>query len=175
MVLELQFVRKAYTQVLAHQMKRVLRVVRQYPHDRFDQREPACGQTARELAEGCVARLRRIDAIACGDIAPLPPLGPCTRGTILLDLETSYLSAHSALLSLPAAHWSEVVTTPPGLRYWMQARRGELLWLALREMARHQQHLASHMRCECQGDGTDGGARSHAVREAELDLVAAGA
>ena len=152
MVFEMQFVRKAYTQVLAHEIKKVVRMVREYPHDRFDRRENGCGQTARELAEDCVAHLRRIDAIACGMSSPSSQAGPRPRGAILLDLETSYLSASAALQSLPSPRWSELVNTPRGLHAWKHARRGELLWLALREMGRHHRHFSMHSRSECQCD-----------------------
>jgi len=153
MVFEMQFVRKAYTQVLAHETRKVVRMVREYPRERFDRRENGCGRTARELAEGCVAYVRQIEAIACGESVPQAQAGPRPRGTILLDLETSYLSANAALQSLPAARWGEVVSAPPGLLFWTQARRGELLWLALREMARHHRHFSMHMRSECEGGG----------------------
>ena len=61
MVLEMQFVRNTYAQLLSHEMKKVLRVVRQYPQHRFDQVEGACGNTARELERyDMQARIRTI-------------------------------------------------------------------------------------------------------------------
>jgi hypothetical protein len=175
MVLELQFVRNTYTQVLAHEMKKVLRMVRQYPESRFDRREDACGHTASELAEASVEHLRRICEIASGEPPADSPNGPRPRHAILLDLETSFLAARSALASLPRGCWSEIVAAPPGLASWTQARRGELLWLALREMGHHHRHFANHMRLECQGGGSDDGGRSANSPELPIDPVAVGA
>ena len=174
MVLELQFVRNSYAQLLAHEMKKVLRLVRHYPPERFDRVEDACGNSARELAEVSVAHLRRIERIATDE--PMAPvtLGPRPRGEILQDLETSFLNVHSSLTSLPRSHWGEIVRTPPGLDHWTQARRSELLWLALRQMAGHHRHLAMHSRLECRGDGEDGGRRRNAP-ELPIEPVALGA
>jgi hypothetical protein len=175
MVLELQFVRRTYSQVLVHEMKKVLRMVRQYPHERFDQRESACGHTARELAEASVVHLQCIDAIASGEPTPRARKSTRPRGAILLDLETSYLSAHSSLASLSRGCWGEIVAAPAGLATWSQARRGELLWLALRQMANHHRHFANHMRFECQGNGTDDDGRRRDTPEMPIEPVAIGA
>jgi hypothetical protein len=175
MVLELQFVRNTYTQVLAHEMKKVLRLVRQYPENLFDRREDACGHTARELAELSVEHLRRIEAIASDEPAAPAAEHSRPRGAILLDLETSFLAARSSLASLPRGCWSEIVAAPPGLASWTQARRGELLWLALREMGQHHRHLANHMRLECQGGPYDDGGRRADTPELPMETVAAGA
>ena len=175
MVLELQFVRNTYTQVLAHEMKKVLRMVRQYPENRFDERHDACGHTARELAELSVEHLRRIESIASDEPEAFGSSGPRPRGAILLDLETSFLRARSSLASLPRGCWSEVIAAPPGLASWTQARRGELLWLALREMAHHHRHFANHVKLGCQvGPHDDGGRRVNAPG-LPIDPVAVGA
>jgi hypothetical protein len=68
-----------------------------------------------------------------------------------MDLETSFLGAHTSLAGLTPAQWGEVVPAPRGLSTWSQARRGELLWLALRELLRHSRHLSLHVRAECLG------------------------
>lgn len=176
MVLELQFVRNTYTQVLGHEMKKALRMVRQYPENRFDERHDACGHTARELAELSVEHLRRIAAIASGEPEAPGPDGPRLRGAILLDLETSFLGTRSSLASLPRGCWSEVIAAPPGLASWTQARRGELLWLALREMGQHHRHFANHMKLECQGGPHDDGGRRANTPERSIDHpVAVGA
>ena len=43
MVFTVFFVRQAYAQVLAHELKRVVRMLRAFPAERFDAREPGCG------------------------------------------------------------------------------------------------------------------------------------
>ena len=153
MVFEMFFVRRAYTQVLAHELKKVVRMLRAIPVERFDAREPGCGASARELAMGFVQRVRRIHEIAYGAGAhPVRTRVP-SRGEILLALESAFLGAHCALATLPGARWEEVVPAPIGLPTLRQARRGELLWLSLRELIRHSHHLALHVRNVTHGDG----------------------
>jgi len=160
MVFEMRFVRSAYAQVLAHEVKKVVRMLRSIPADRFDVRGHDCGWTARELAEGMVTHLRRIDSLANRSAPCRPPRGPRTRGAMLLDLETHFLGASAAIERLPSERWGEVVSSPLDPR--MRARRGELLWLALREMVRHDRHFALHLQGGCpsvgRGEG-DGGSR----------------
>ncbi len=172
MVFEMQFVRKAYTQVLAHEMKKLVRMLRAFPIERFDHRDSGCGHTARELAESSVAHLRRIGSIAYGEPAQVIATGPRPRGSILLELETTYLGAHAALTSLPAARWGDVVPTPAGLKSLSKARRGELLWLALRELGRHDQHFSMHLNCECQVGGNTGGGRRRATAPERQEEIA---
>ena len=146
MVFEMFFVRQAYTQVLAHELKRIVRMLRAFPMEQFDARESGCADTARELAVGFVHRLRRIDEIAYGRTAgPIRSSTP-SRGEILLELETAYLGAHMALQTLPAKRWGDVLQAPTGLSTLRQARRGELLWLALRELIRHSHQFALQAR-----------------------------
>jgi hypothetical protein len=80
MVFEIQFVRKAYTQVLTHEMKKVVRMLRAFPLEQLDGRNTGCGRSARELAEGFIGHLRRVDAIATGSDWSVPNRGPRTRG-----------------------------------------------------------------------------------------------
>src|SRR6516165_8637868 len=137
MVFEMFFVRQAYTQVLAHELKRIVRMLRAFPMEQFDARESGCADTARELAVGFVHRLRRIDEIAYGRTAgPIRSSTP-SRGEILLELETAYLGAHMALQTLPAKRWGDVLQAPTGLSTLRQARRG---------LIRHSHHFALHAR-----------------------------
>jgi hypothetical protein len=153
MVFKVFFVRRAYTQVLAHELKRIVRMLRAFPADRFDARESGCGESARELAMGVVRHVRRIDEIAYGFAThPMRTAVP-SRGEILLALESAFLGAHSALATLPASRWEDVVQAPIGFSTLRQARRGELLWLALRELIRHNHHFALHVRGAVHGDG----------------------
>jgi hypothetical protein len=178
MVFEIPFVRQAYTQVLAHEMKTAVRMLRAFPQEQLDARGTGCGHSARELAEGFIGHLRRLDAVASGSDWSPAPRGARTRGAILLELESCFLGAHAALESLPAAHWNEVVLSPRGLAPWGQARRGELLWMALRGLARHNRHFSLHLRGGCHGsgfDGADGGARRTAPAIDSAEAMAASA
>src|SRR5262245_40020036 len=173
MFFELYFVRQAYTQVLAHELKKVVRMLRAFPVERLDVRELGCTETARDLALGFVEHVRRIDEIAYGHAATAARPGLHTRGEILLELETAYLGAHAALETLPATRWSELVDAPAGLSMLRHARRGELLWLALRQLIKHDRHFALHMRGVTHGDG--GGTRREPVTEPVPAELAIGA
>ena len=146
MVFEMSIVRRAYAEILAHELKRTVRMLRAVPAERFDQRESGGDASARELAMGVVRHVRRIDEIAFGGgTRAFRPDVP-SRGEILLELETAFLGAQAALATLPATRWAEVVPAPIGLPALRQGRRGELLWLALRELIRHDQLFAAHVR-----------------------------
>jgi len=172
MVFEMLFVRQAYSQVLAHELKKIVRMLRAFPVERFDDRTLGCADSARELAVDFVHHVRRIDEIAHGRAAsPLRP-GLRNRGEILLDLETAYLGAHAALITLPALRWGDVVAAPAELWPCRQARRGELLWMALRELIRHDRHFAMHMRGIVHGGG---GTRREVAPVRVMDEIAIGA
>ena len=153
MVFEMFFVRRAYTQVLAHELKKVVRMLRAFPVERFDTREASCGVSARELAMGFVHHVRRIDEIAYGCGTHGMRTAMPSRGEILLALESAFLGAHAALASLPPSRWGEVVPAPAGFLSVRHARRGELLWMALRELIRHDRHFALHLSCAAHGNG----------------------
>jgi hypothetical protein len=173
MVFEMFFVRQAYTQVLAHELRKIVRMVRAFPTQRFDEREPGCGESARELAVGFIHHVRRIDEIAYGGWPRSQRHGVPSRGEILLELETSFLGAHTALATLPPPRWADVIPAPQGLSKLAQARRGELLWLALRELIRHDRHFALHMRNVIHGDGA-GTCREASSPDAALGELAVG-
>ena len=146
MVFQMSFVRRAYAQVLTCELKMIVRMLRAVPAERFDAREPVGGTSARELAMGIVAWVRRIHEIAHGPGVHTVRTHARSRGEILLALESAYLGAHSALATLPAAHWQEVIPAPIGLPTLRQGRRGELLWQSLRELVRHGRHFGLHVR-----------------------------
>lgn len=153
MVFGMFFVRRAYAQVLAHELRRSVRMLRSIPAERFDAREPDCGESARELAMGAVRHVRRIDEIAYGfGTHPMRLVAP-SRGELLLALESAFLGAHSALATLPASRWADIIPAPIGFLRLRQARRGELLWLALRDLIRHNHHFSLHARGAAHGDG----------------------
>ena len=173
MNIELHSERKAYAEALEHEVKRVVRTVRAFPAERFEERDPECQRSARELAGEFVAHVRGIEEISYGRIAPNIPAASRTRAGILLELETAAMGASAALLTLPAARWGEVMEAPTALTPWRQARRGELLWLALREMVHHYRHFALHLRA---ARPDSGGARGRTTPGLEpIDKLAFGA
>jgi len=172
MVFEVPFVRRAYTQVLAHEFKKVVRMVRAFPAERFDERSTGCGESARELAAGFVHRVRTIDDLAYAGAGPLSRPVFRTRGELLLELETAFLGAHTSLAGLSAAEWAELIPSPAGLAVGERSRRGELLWLALRDLITHDRHFARHMTGDCPDRG---GPRRQVTPERVLDEIAIGA
>ena len=175
MLFESPFVRKAYSQMLTNEMKKVVRSLRAFPVERLDARENGCGRSARDLAEGFIAHLRRLDSLASGTDWAVPVRGERSRGVILLELEACFLSVHASLDMTSPASWSEVIPSPLGLSPWSQARRGELLWMALRNLIRHGRHFTLHVRAACSApkfEGFDGGSR---VPVSEIESVGAGA
>lgn len=169
---ELHSERQAYVDVLEHEVKKIVRMVRAFPVQRFDERHADCGQSARQLGEGLVDRVRRIEEIVMGRVTPRHTSLPRSRASLLLELETAFLGASEALLALPAARWAEVLAAPVGFTEWRQARRGELLWLALRELVRHDRHFGIHLRAARENGG--GGAKLAQV-DASDPVLALGA
>jgi hypothetical protein len=170
---ELNSERQAYAEVLEQEVKKVVRLLRAFPAERFEERDPECLRSARELAGEFVAHVRGIEEISYGRIAPNTPATSRTRGGILLELETAAMGASAALMTLPAARWGEVMEAPTALTPWRQARRGELLWLALREMVHHDRHFALHLKAARQAIG---GGRERMTAAAEpLDALMFGA
>ena len=166
----LQSERQAYTEVLQHEVKKVVRMVRAFPPHALEARHPDCGMSARELAGGFVRHVRRIEELASGERPESPYAEARTRGGLLLEFELASASAQETLHRVPPFRWGEVVEAPQDLAPWRQGRRGELLWLALREMVRHSRHFARHL-----GEVRDGGddaARRIAPPSETLDLTA---
>ena len=149
---ELSSERQAFAEVLEHEIKKVVRMVRAFPTARFERHHPECGRSACELAADFGRHMRRIEQLASGRLAEPPRGSMRARGEILLDLELAYLGAHMALRAMPPFRWAEVIDAPAGLAPWRQARRGELLWLALREMVRHERHFGVHLGAAQGGD-----------------------
>lgn len=174
MAYELTSERQAFAEVLEHEIKKVVRLVRAFPLTRFDRQHPECQHSAADLGRGFANHIRRIEELATGRAAE-PARGDLrTRGAILLDLELAYLGAHTALRAMPPFRWGQVVDVPAGLAPWRQARRGELLWLAMRELVRHDRHFGLHLSSARDGDEDpghgDGGSTTRRVRPV-LELV----
>jgi hypothetical protein len=144
-VCEIESERQTYAEVLEQEVKQVLRMVRAFPADRFERRDPECGVSARDLARELASHVRRIEEIACGRRQDAGSADTDSRGGILREIEAVFLGTYMTLDAMPAARWTEVIPSPAGLAPWQHARRGELMWLALRELARHIRHLAFHL------------------------------
>lgn len=153
-VLELASEREAYAEVLEHEVKKAIRMLRALPAGDFERRDPDGCATALELAGEFAARVRRIEELASVRRAEPAPSAGQTRPGVIQDLETACMGGVLALDAMPPYRWHEVIAAPAGLAPWGQARRGELLWLALHDLARHQQRFALRLRsARDRGDG----------------------
>lgn len=152
-MLEAQCERQAYIDVLQHETNKIIRMVRAFPAHTFDRRHPDCGMSAHELTAGFVRHARRIEAL-CGSGSNGSEFAEArTRGGLLLEFELACTHVREALEHMPAFRWAAVMDAPAGLAPWRQGRRGELLWLALRELSRHSRHFSRHL-----GEAGQGGA-----------------
>jgi len=152
-MLEAQCERQAYIEVLQHETNKIVRMVRAFPAHTFDRRHPDCGMSAHEARPVFVRHARRLEELA-GDDTPRSPFAESrSRGGLLLEFELSCTHVRESLEHMPAFRWAAVMDAPAGLAPWSQGRRGELLWLALREMSRHARHFARHL-----GEAGQGGA-----------------
>ncbi len=120
---------------------RALRMIRRFPAERLDDRAPDCGHSGRELALEFLERAWVIEGIVRPPFRRLA--APVTIHDLSAALEDS-LARSLELLALFNGHqWNETVRGPlPGER----GRRAELLWLALRDLRRHSEHFAIHLR-----------------------------
>lgn len=145
-VLELASEREAYAEVLEHEVKKVIRMLRAFPAGGFEQPGPNGGAKALELAGEFAARVRRIEELASVRRAEPAPSAGRTRLGVIQDLETACMGSVLALDAMPPYRWHEVIAAPAGLAPWGQARRGELLWLALHDLVRHERRFAIRLR-----------------------------
>lgn len=145
MIHELTTERQALAEVLEREIKKVVRMVRSFPLANLERRFPDCSHSARELALQFAEHVRRIEELASGRVSEPARTGTRSRGEILMELELAYLGAHTALRAMPPFRWGQVIDAPAGLAPWRQARRGELLWFALRELVRHDRHFGQHL------------------------------
>ena len=150
---ELQSERQAYLEVLLHESKKVVRMVRAFPVHSLHHRHPDCGMTAIDLAGAFVRHVRRIEELASGRPAGSPFAAERTRGGLLMEFELALESTCSVLTRQSAERWADVIDAPADLAPWRQGRRGELLWMALRELSRHSRHFARHLSDSREDDG----------------------
>src|SRR5262245_54391150 len=66
MSFELHSERQAYVEVLEHEVKKVVRMIRAFPPAAFEQRDPDCARSPRELAAEFETHVRRIEELATG-------------------------------------------------------------------------------------------------------------
>ena len=145
-MLDLRTERQTFIEVLDHESQRIIRMVRSFPVAQFERRHADCGMSAHDLVTGFVRHARRLESLAKGPEVGDPFASARTRGGLLLEYELAVTHVRETLAEMPAFRWSELMPAPRDLAPWDQGRRGELMWLALREMSRHARHFARHLR-----------------------------
>jgi hypothetical protein len=128
--------------------------IRQFSGERFDRVAQDCGRSARELAteiHGCSVRM--LEVLSVHVRAEQPPRTPPSLAAAIEQVSRDICRA---AVHLPKAQWNETVH---GNHWsgWERPRRAELLWRALRDLAK----LAAHL------DG-----RARAARRGDLDVIA---
>jgi len=123
------------------EIDRALRMIRRFPCERLDERGSDCGQTARELALWFLERVAVIEGIVRPPFRRLA--APIRMHELATALEGAIADALRMLSSFDTSQWNETV---PGALPGERGRRAELLWIALRDLRRHAEHFAIHLR-----------------------------
>ena len=155
--------RQLLTEALEREFGNALRMLKAYPAERLDDRPADCPRSGREMAWALVERERRMHYVLCGPAAGLDAHAPESLAAILAAYESAH---HETRAALTPAQWREPLHGPVGMGPWERARRGELLWMAWKDLVHHAAHLAVHLRLARQDDAAargDAAAESTAV------------
>ena len=135
-----------FTEVLEREFTSAMQMLREFPADRLDDRPRDCEKSARELAIGFLERERAIHHVLRGRPADRGAAAPSSLHEIVGTFEAAHRETRETLANLTAEDWGESIRGPVGLGMWDRARRGELLWLALKELIAQDSHFAVHLR-----------------------------
>jgi hypothetical protein len=128
------------------EMDRALRMIRRFPCERLDERGSDCGHSARELSSWFLQRARVIEGVVRPPFRRLPE--PIRTHDLATAFEASMAEGLRRLSSYDTSQWNEMV---PGALPGELGRRAELLWIALRDLRRHAEHFAIHLRDATRG------------------------
>ena len=145
MNLEMVSERQALAEVLEQQVKELARLVRAFPRERFHVRHDACGRTPRDLAAALALQLRHMEELAAGRPAWHVPGELRTPGGIVSEMVSVHFELAATLRDMAPFRWHEVVPAGATVARVRQARRGELLWLELRELVRMGRQLGRQL------------------------------
>jgi hypothetical protein len=87
-----------------------------------------------------------------GRTAGIGAPAPDSLHGILTEYEDAHGATRVAFAQLTKEQWREQIRGPAGLAGWERGRRGELLWMAWKELAHHVAHFAVHLRVARQED-----------------------
>ncbi len=138
--------RGLFAQLLERECRNTTRMLKAFPRGRLDERPADCPRSGREMAWAFVERERLMLYVLRGRTTGIGVDAPASMDAILAAHAETHRDARDALAQVTAAQWDETLSGPAGLGHWERARRGELLWMALRELVHHGAHFAIHLR-----------------------------
>ncbi len=138
--------RGLFAQLLEREYRNTARMLRAFPRGRLDEKPADCPRSGRAMAWAFVERERLMLYVLRGRTTGIGVDAPASMDEILAAHAEAHRDTRTALSQVTAAQWDETLSGPAGLRHWERARRGELLWMALRELVHHGAHFAIHLR-----------------------------
>lgn len=138
--------RSLLADVLEREYRNALRMLNAFPAHRLADRPPDCQRSARELAWAFVERERLMLYVLRGRTAGIGERAPDSLHAIVTEYESVHRESRAALARVTREQWQESIRGPVGLTGWERGRRGELLWMAWKELVHHVAHFACHLR-----------------------------
>ena len=99
-MLDLRTERQTFIEVLDHESRRIIRMVRSFPVAQFERRHADCGMSAHDLVTGFVRHARRLESLAKGPEVGDPFASARTRGGLLLEYELAVTHVRETLADL---------------------------------------------------------------------------
>lgn len=144
--------RQLLTGVLEREFRNAVRMMRAFPAAHVDDIPNDCSRSGRDLAWAFVERERLMHYVVRGQMGAMGQPAPPTLHDILTAYEDAHHETRTALLRLSPELWSETIRGPAGIGVWERGRRGELLWMAWKDLVHHSTHFAAHLRAARQAD-----------------------
>ncbi len=146
----------------------VQRLLRSFPVARLDDRLPGCHDSAREVAVRFVGHHHTLAQLVLGPSPGRLHVGPASLQRVHAELDESRRHLQRALARLAPAQWGELIRVSLAVGPWERARRGELLWIALKDMVREASHFAIHLRAALAHEAAERDRGARMLRRAGL-------
>jgi hypothetical protein len=138
--------RRLLLEVLEREFRSAVRMMRVFPPDRLDQHPTDCPLTARQLAWRFVEWERLVHYVLLGRTSGTALPAPGSMFEIVRAYEATHRETRAALLRMSQARWLETIRGPVSADRWERGQRGELLWMAWKELTLQGEHFAAHLR-----------------------------
>lgn len=156
--------RRVLAEALEREFSKAIRMMRAFPYGCFNEEPTVCPRTGRDLAWGFVRREHLLHYVISGRMTEIAATAPSSLHEILVAYEEARRETRERLGLLTRDRWNEVLRGPAGLGRWERARRGELLWMALRDLVHHGEHFALHLRMAREADASSQARESRELR-----------